>query len=203
MILPFHLQIILPLVVGPAILWLGRFKPWGAVLFLAAQLAFAYGSGYGGLTGLGVVLVLLAAYIFGATRERASAISRRGMICGLGGYLLYWFVEKYALPLGLLQYVVIDLHHWPARAEGLTRFVAIAGSSYIGFKLIHFAVDHAAGLIKNPRPVEFLSWLFFSLRSSRGRCSGSRTGRRSARPFVRSRCPMQPRAGSGCWRVFF
>jgi D-alanyl-lipoteichoic acid acyltransferase DltB (MBOAT superfamily) len=64
------------------------------------------------------------------------------------------------LPLKLDEALAAHAHVAAPIGSAL-RGASIVGVSYIGFKLIHFAVDYREGAIENVTPLEFLSWLLF------------------------------------------
>jgi D-alanyl-lipoteichoic acid acyltransferase DltB (MBOAT superfamily) len=165
MILPFYLQILVPVVAG---LFLGLFqrqfisaRTAGSALFVLAQLMLIYLCGLASLPGLLMVVALLSGYVALLRQEEGGQpIYRSLSVWFFGGFLLYWLIQKYLLPIG------IDLWPnewipWLGRTDGGTYAIMMAGVSYIGFKFIHFFVDFRAGKIKDVGPLEFLGWLFF------------------------------------------
>ena len=133
--------------------WRGRLA---TAFFLAAQLGLIYASRLAPPIGLAVVVGLLgvmAAFCLkGPPRTLAT-------LC-FAGYLAYWFVQKYVIPLGLTGTAIFDVRWLNALYLGV-KSVAIVGISFMGFKVIHFYVDWRAGEIERAEPGEVLAWLFF------------------------------------------
>jgi D-alanyl-lipoteichoic acid acyltransferase DltB (MBOAT superfamily) len=165
MILPFYLQILVPAVVG---LSLGLFqrqflsaRTAGSALFVLAQLTLIYLCGLASLPGLLIVAALLSGYVALLRQEEAGQPMYRSLsVLFFGGFLLYWLIQKYLLPIGIDLWLN-EWIPWLGRTDSGTYAIMMAGVSYIGFKFIHFFVDFRAGKIKDVDPLEFLGWLLF------------------------------------------
>lgn len=142
-------------------------------LFLLSQLGLIFaarvaglptGRRLAGLPGDLVAIALLAGYAIVASREEPRRPSKLASLF-FGGYILYWFMEKYDLPSKLYNSILAASTTFaPILSDGgAVSIVGVSfiGVSYIGFKLIHFFVDYRAGEIKDPSPIEILSWLLF------------------------------------------
>ncbi len=143
----------------PSAIELSR-KPWcylnsyvPPLAFLAAQILLIVACGLVSLPGLVIVGAILSGYVLslGVRGNRAQRLAA----LFLGAYMAYWIFEKYLLAFGAESWIQLI-----APGTELPN-IAIAGMSYIGFKLIHFAVDYGSGEIEDVQPLEFLSWLFF------------------------------------------
>jgi alginate O-acetyltransferase complex protein AlgI len=141
---------------------LGGKPRWlGQLAFLVSQLGLIYALGYGSVAGIGLVAVILFGLALSVSNPTTVAGSGRVIapLLFFLAYVLYWALEKYAVPLVILPNVgsggAFDAMR---RASTL---IEIVGISYIGFKLIHFYVDYRAGEIPTVEPLSFLSWLFF------------------------------------------
>ncbi len=122
----------------------------GAFLFLLAQFALLYYSGYSSLSSLLAFGILFLAFScclkFGAERMAWLFLSM---------FLASWFCSKYLVALHFSSSIGNFFQNW------IKLKLSLVGISYIGFKLVHFVVDYRAKLIKNFSVKEFLSWLFF------------------------------------------
>jgi alginate O-acetyltransferase complex protein AlgI len=165
MVLPFYLQILVAAALGVS-LWLFQrqfmfVKTAGRALFVLAQLALIYFSGLSALPGLLIVVALLCGYVALLRREEPGRPMYQSLsVLFFSGFLVYWLIQKYLLPLGIDTWLN-DWIPWLGRENSSTYGIMMVGVSYIGFKFIHFFVDFRAGKIKDVDPLEFLGWLLF------------------------------------------
>jgi D-alanyl-lipoteichoic acid acyltransferase DltB (MBOAT superfamily) len=171
----FNLQILAPIIVGLFLILLQRSprllhtpvqdvagSRWWKIasdsLFLLAQMVLI------GLCQFASVRAELFIFIvlFGCAFFLTSACSRFVKI-GLAFfwiYVLYWIIEKYLLAFGLGDWLTSLCQCLAPVAPSLRDF-AIVGTSYIGFKCIHFVVDYRSGDIENVSALDFISWMLF------------------------------------------
>jgi alginate O-acetyltransferase complex protein AlgI len=155
----FILQIAGPIVLGIVFAASALLDPESRLAracFLAAQLVLIAACGFATPGALAFVAVILLGYgtlTRMQRREGAGVRVAAGFV--LAAYLVYWLVEKYLVPLGALAAIA------GVGAQSHASALAIVGISYIGFKLIHFAVDRRDGEFGEFHPLEFTSWLLF------------------------------------------
>jgi D-alanyl-lipoteichoic acid acyltransferase DltB (MBOAT superfamily) len=165
MVLPFYLQILVAAALGVSF-WLFQrqfmfVKTAARALFVLAQLALIYFSGLSALPGLLIVVALLCGYVALLRREEPARPMYQSLsVLFFSGFLVYWLIQKYLLPLGIDTWLN-DWIPWLGRENSSTYGIMMVGVSYIGFKFIHFFVDFRAGKIKDVDPLEFLGWLLF------------------------------------------
>ena len=133
----------------------------GSIVLLLAQLGLIRYFGYGSSTGLLFMLLLLSAlavasnaYLKGWKEGWPAAAIYAGV------FALYWIAEKYIFGSAAINWLERFYPNTPALTANM-KLLAIAGISYIGFKIIHFMVDLRNGDIQSVDPIEFISWLLF------------------------------------------
>jgi D-alanyl-lipoteichoic acid acyltransferase DltB (MBOAT superfamily) len=132
-----------------------------SLILLIAQLVLLRFFAYATSTSLLVAVVVLSAI---AVSANAYLRGWKGGLVAAGIYfavfLGYWIAQKYLFSPAFLPFVE-KLSSRVSFVDGEMKLIAIAGTSYIGFKLIHFMVDVRSGEIEKVDPLEFLSWLLF------------------------------------------
>lgn len=142
---------------------LGSKPRWlGQLAFLLSQLVLIYALGYGSIAGIGLIAAILLGLALSVSKLRGTATTggyATAPVVFFVAYLLYWALEKYAVPLVILPFAGSGGAFGTARQAAA--LIEIVGISYIGFKLIHFFVDYRAGEISNVEPLSFLGWMLF------------------------------------------
>jgi len=152
------IQTLIPITLGLSVLFISRKvitdSCCSSFIFLIAQLFLISISKYTSQESLIYFFILLATIALTIGTSKYFKISKIFFVL----FILSWTIEK-----------VVPLLNRPAELHQtylnsiieITKQLSIIGVSYIGFKLIHFYVDQRSGKIKDYKPLDFLSWLFF------------------------------------------
>src|SRR5262245_40423314 len=137
MLLPFYLQILVPAALGVS-LWLFErqfmfVRTAGRAFFVLAQLALIYFCGLASLPGLLIVAALLCGYVtLLGWNKRGRLMYQSLPAIFFAGFLVYWLIQKYLLPLGLDTWLNGWLP-WVGRKDSGPYAIMMVGVSYIGF----------------------------------------------------------------------
>ena len=138
-----------------------RYRFAASVLVLVAQMVLLRYFGYASSTALGFMLMLLSAVAVSANaylKGWKAGLAAAGIYFAV--FVLYWAMEKYLFAPSIFDWAS-SLSPKVSDLTAPMKLLALAGVSYIGFKLIHFMSDLYSGEIEEVEPIEFISWLLF------------------------------------------